>query len=54
MLWRVYKRTEEHLAGWPDAVLTVVLLLAAVGVVLIALRGPRMLKAAAAVYVLLP
>lgn len=54
MLWRTYKAIEDHLAGWPDQLLTLVLLLAAAGVVLIALRAPATLKAAAAVYVLLP
>jgi CHASE2 domain-containing sensor protein len=54
MLWRLYKGAEENMAGWPDTILTLLLVGAAVACLLIAWRGPRQLKAAAAVYVLLP
>lgn len=54
MLWRAYKTVEGRLAGWPDTLLTLVLILAAIATLIIAARGSRVLKAAVAVYVLLP
>jgi hypothetical protein len=54
MLWRTYKGIEEHLAGWPDQMLSVMLILAAIVLVVLALKAPATVKAAAAAYVYLP
>ena len=49
-----FRRFEAWLAGWPDSVLTVVLLVAAVVLVLIAFTGKPREKAIAAAYVFFP
>ena len=51
---RAFVQFENMLEGWPSGVLTVVLLLAAVVLVLIALRGTAIEKAIAAAYVIFP
>ena len=49
-----FHRFERWLAGWPNGVLTLALLLAAVVLVLIALRGTPTEKALAGAYVFFP
>lgn len=49
-----FHRFESWIKGWPNGVLTVVLLFAAAMLVVIALRGSPLEKAIAATYVLFP
>jgi hypothetical protein len=49
-----FHRFEDWLAGWPNSVLTAAMLLAALALVVIALRGKPRDKAIAMAYVLLP
>ena len=51
---RELRALEAALHGWPDEVLTVALLITAGVLVLIALRGPTLLKAAALGWAVLP
>ena len=52
MTW--FRRVERWLAGWPDSVLTLALLIAALVLVCLALTGRPLQKATALVYVMLP
>lgn len=49
-----FDRFERWLGGWPNGVLTLVLLLAAAVLVIIAFTGRPMEKAIAAAYVIFP
>lgn len=51
----IIKRTADYLGGWPEPVVSMALLLAAGGLICIALMpGKPILKAGALAYVLLP
>lgn len=49
-----YARLESWLSGWPNAYLTIALILGAGIIVLIALRGSPTTKAVALAYIALP
>lgn len=51
---QLFHRFEQWLEGWPNSVLTLALLLGAVALVVIALRGQPSLKALALAYIVLP
>lgn len=51
---RLFYGIEKRLEGWPDSLLTVSLLAAAVILVFVALRATRVEKALALAYVILP
>ncbi len=53
-LHRLFARIDETLQGWPDTVLTVMLLLAALVLILVAFRGSPKTKALAVAYAWLP
>ena len=54
IIWHFWQDFQTWLKSWPSAVLTVVLLIAALTLVLIALRGSATQKALASAYVFLP
>lgn len=51
---RVVKNAENAFHGWPDQTLTIVLILAAVVIVIIALTANPLIKVAALAYIVFP
>lgn len=54
MIWRLYRTAEEYMQGWPEEVLTIALILCALIIIGVAIRGSAVAKAAALVWVALP
>lgn len=49
-----FTKIEQKLQGWPDGVLTILLLVAALGIVLIAFKASPLQKAVTLAYVVFP